>query len=200
MNYKVLQLYNPGILEAKLPDRVFRNMKNVVNDPSTRKGQSMTSDLVGVIREEYIAPEILGLRECINSMYAEWKLIFGVEDNHEYKIDPIWINYMKKGEFNPNHCHPEAKAVFVIWVTIPYNIEEEMRMGGYNNKMHPSKASCFEITYNTMSGGSCQAPFFVNKQMEGTILMFPGSMVHCVYPFYTSNEERISIAGNIYLV
>jgi len=28
--------------------------------------------------------------------------------------------------------------------------------------------------------------------------MFPSSMTHCVYPFFTSDKERISIAGNIY--
>jgi dolichol kinase len=42
------------------------------------------------------------------------------------------------------------------------------------------------------------APVFVDKSMEGTVTMFPSSMIHCVYPFRTSDGERISIAGNIY--
>jgi len=41
------------------------------------------------------------------------------------------------------------------------------------------------------------APIFTDKTMEGTVSMFPGTLTHCVYPFFTSDDERISIAGNI---
>ena len=34
---------------------------------------------------------------------------------------------------------------------------------------------------------------------ENTILFFPALLNHTVYPFYLSDEERISISGNICL-
>jgi hypothetical protein len=37
----------------------------------------------------------------------------------------------------------------------------------------------------------------VSKQMEGSIIMFDSSQRHLVYPFYTSDEFRISFSGNI---
>jgi len=96
------------------------------------------------------------------------------------------------------HTHPGALAVFVIWVTIPYNLEDEFQFNEYNNPNYPPKNSCFEFTYTTYDGRIVSNPVFVDKGMEGTVTMFPSTMTHCVYPFFTSDKERISIAGNIY--
>ena len=40
-------------------------------------------------------------------------------------------------------------------------------------------------------------PLFIDKTWEGTIVMFPSWLNHSVYPFYTSDDYRISISGNI---
>ena len=37
----------------------------------------------------------------------------------------------------------------------------------------------------------------VDKTWEGMMLMFPSKLHHSVYPFYTSDEKRISVSGNI---
>lgn len=197
--FNVPYIYNPGVLTGRLPNHLLKKVKKAVSDPSARSQPKMTKDLVASIREEYITPEVPGLRDYIDEMYSAWVDVYKTP-NVDYKIDPIWTNYMKKGEFNPNHNHPGALAVFVIWVTIPYNIEDEVQFNGYNNSNYPPKNSCFEFTYTTLDGRIINSPIFVDKTYEGTVSMFPASMIHCVYPFHTSDEERISIAGNIYPV
>jgi hypothetical protein len=195
--FNVPYIYNPGVLTGRLPNHLLKKIKKAVNDPSARNQPGMTKDLVGSIREEYVTPEVPGLREYIDEMYSAWVDVYKTSPQ-EYTIDPIWTNYMKKGEFNPNHNHPGALAVFVIWVTIPYNIEDEVQFNEYNNPMYPAKNSCFEFTYTALDGRIINSPIYVDKTYEGMVSMFPSTMIHCVYPFYTSDEERISIAGNIY--
>ena len=39
----------------------------------------------------------------------------------------------------------------------------------------------------------------VDKSFEGQMLMFPAPLQHIVYPFYTSDESRITVSGNIKL-
>ena len=51
--------------------------------------------------------------------------------------------------------------------------------------------------YNTILGDTRQEIIPVSKEMEGCIMMFPSTMMHCVYPYYTTTERRISIAGNL---
>jgi hypothetical protein len=198
-SFQPLYLGNPGVLSGLLPRHILANAKSVVNDPNSRKQRSMTQNLVASIREEYVTPEIMGLADYINNMFLQWKEMYGVRtQTSNYKIGPVWTNYMKKLEFNPNHNHPGAIAAFVIWISIPYNIEDELRYNEYNNPSYVAKNSCFEFTYNMLGGKIAHHIIPVNKSMEGTVLMFPGELIHCVYPFFTSDGERISIAGNIY--
>ena len=38
---------------------------------------------------------------------------------------------------------------------------------------------------------------FRYPKFEGYMILFPARLRHCVYPFYETNEPRISIAGNL---
>jgi hypothetical protein len=161
------------------------------------RSNSLSHDLVGSIDDEFATPYVPEFIQYISEMYEEWRTTYCTEVA-EYSIGPVWTNYMKKGEFNPNHSHPGALAVFVVWMQIPYDIEEEMNYSSYNNPNYSSKNSCFDFTYATLDGTIRNEAIFVDKNHEGTIMMFPSTLIHCVYPFRTSDGERISIAGNIY--
>ena len=39
----------------------------------------------------------------------------------------------------------------------------------------------------------------MSPKAEGTMLFFPSTLKHQVYPFYNCDEERISISGNVSL-
>ena len=195
--FHVPYMYNPGVLAGKLPDKLFKKVKKAVLDPKARSA-SVRHLLVGAIKNEFSTPEIPELRQYVSEMYEEWCETFQTEKS-KYVINPVWTNYMKAGEFNPNHTHPTAIAAFVIWVQIPYDIQEEIKGDEYNNAKHPNRASCFEFTYSLLDGRIHHNPIYIDKNYEGTIAMFPGTMIHCVYPFRTSDGERITIAGNIHM-
>ena len=45
--------------------------------------------------------------------------------------------------------------------------------------------------------GRGTAVYPLDKKFEGTMLFFPSWLQHQVYPFYTSDEKRVSLSGNI---
>ena len=45
-------------------------------------------------------------------------------------------------------------------------------------------------------GGIDSVILNVDKSFEGKILMFPSYVQHQVFPFYTSDDYRITISGN----
>ena len=125
-----------------------------------------------------------------------------VHKNNNYKLQltSLWVNKQKKYEFNPLHTHPSVLS-FVIWVKIPYRLEDEINyfpqitgtdLGSGN--VHTSK---FFFVYVDTLGSIKQLPIPVDSSYEGTIMMFPSALNHGVYPFYTSDEYRISVSGNI---
>jgi hypothetical protein len=57
--------------------------------------------------------------------------------------------------------------------------------------------SSFTFTYTNILGEIVTYEYRLNPEDEGTILFFPGKLNHQVYPFYNSDEVRVSISGNI---
>ena len=110
----------------------------------------------------------------------------------DIKMDAAWVNFQKKHEFNPLHMH-KGKMSFVIWMKIPYSYETEAKRAQSVNSDH-SLAGCFEFIYTDMLGHIQKTRY---TAQEGTFVLFPAKLCHVVYPFYTSDEERISISGNI---
>ena len=63
---------------------------------------------------------------------------------------------------------------------------------------NPSSNS-FQFIYTNILGSVSTETFCLEPEDVGTILFFPASLSHQVYPFYLSNKYRISVSGNIAL-
>jgi hypothetical protein len=109
-------------------------------------------------------------------------------------LETAWVNFQKKYEFNPVHNHTGIMS-FVIWINIPYNLKEEMTNapGATSNKNVPG---AFEFQYTSTLGNVCAHTIHVDKSLENALIVFPAKLCHTVYPFYTSDDYRISVSGN----
>ena len=57
--------------------------------------------------------------------------------------------------------------------------------------------SLFEFIFIDFLGRLASSRIDVDKSYEGTLIMFPSALNHTVHPFYTSDDYRISISGNL---
>lgn len=200
MNYRVMELWNPGVLIGQLPTDLFNELKT--NCISGTLVEKYNDQLVANIKEEYKYPHENHpqLTEFLIQTYNVWRETFRcgnilLENEYPDVLD-VWVNKQGKGEYNPNHNHG-GHVSFVIWVKIPYEIDEELKVDHYTKKNDILRKAAFEFTYSTMNHGLAMHTMWINKYDEGTIIMFPANMLHCVYPFTTSDEYRISVAGNL---
>ena len=107
-------------------------------------------------------------------------------------LESAWINFQRKYEFNPLHTHNGVFS-FVIWLQIPYLIDDEMntpQMRGSNHSGQPGG-----LTFYTISPYGKIYPTYHNPKVNDAVV-FPASMAHSVNPFYTSDDYRISVSGN----
>ena len=63
-------------------------------------------------------------------------------------------------------------------------------------KPKDKRAGLFTFTVRDMLGDLSSYNY---EPEEGVMLFFPARLEHCVHPFYTSDEPRITIAGNVVL-
>ena len=201
---------NIGVLGSTLPEDVFQLLKTSI-DALTKDSETYNTRLVGHIREEYSLDHINDLiSNYIIALANAWSdahpgYISGFEEahknnNYELQLTSLWVNKQKKYEFNPLHTHPSVLS-FVIWVKIPYRLEDEINyfppVSGSQSDRGDVHTSKFCFVFTDALGSIKQLPIPVDSSYEGTILMFPSVLNHIVYPFYTSDEYRISVSGNI---
>jgi hypothetical protein len=193
--FSIPYLYNPGVLVGQISPVLNSKIKKIVTSTDA-KVRPYNHRLVSSIKETYQTPHIPELWKYVDDMFYVWKREFCL-DPGTHKIVDVWTNYMKKGEFNPLHDHNGALASFVLWVQIPFKSENEKQFPKYAHPISHCASGTFQFLYSTITGEILNHIIHNDTSDEGTLLMFPAKLKHVVYPFYTSDEERISIAGNI---
>lgn len=190
-----------GVNAIDVPKDIFQSLKEIGLKSKTVK---YNKNLVGHIKEEYeilnYTPDIKNFIEkqvSANPVYANINRKYNANKHSSpIVLDRIWINFQNKYEFNPLHDHSGC-ASFIIFVNIPYNLEDEENYFAETNPnadIYTSKL-CFLNMFN--DGSFMHKPLDVDKSFEGKMLMFRNDQYHCVYPFYTSDDKRITIAGNL---
>ncbi len=111
-----------------------------------------------------------------------------------FVMDDLWVNKQKKYEFNPLHEHGGVFS-FIIFLKIPYDLEEESKVFPKNSTGSSTSKLCFLVS--DYLGDIKDIVVDVDKSFENKMLMFPAKLKHQVYPFYTSDDYRITVSGNI---
>lgn len=201
---EVIYFKNPGIIVEDLPHDMFAELKSLAKEASKKR---YNHRLAGNIQNEYDFPEgakvirdfIFDLCNKYDDTFDYLRTVRVLTDDLPMVLldDDVWINFQKKHEFNPIHDHSGIYS-FVIWLQVPYTIEDETKYSPGKDSNKPS-AGMFEFLYTNALGSSVTGTLPADKTWEGKIAFFPASLSHCVYPFYTSDEYRISISGNVKL-
>ncbi len=196
-------LTNFGIGSDDVPKEHIDFLKNNID-----KKFKANKKLAGHIKQEY--------------MYKKWPKSFedwviyactknSVVQNHlnnisilsksvPYMLEALWINLQKKYEFNPIHDHTGVLS-FIIVLKIPYDLKKEDKVFELTSPKPTTQPYCASrlsfLKNDTFNVSKLNVN--VDKSYENKILVFPANLNHQVYPFYTSDDYRITASGNIRL-
>ena len=205
-------LPNIGLTNGKIPPQIYQALNQEIVDIHTASESGaldengivqMNPSLAGQITKEY---EITKSRQLLDPYLEEMGRAYQKEwnyypkenpNNNKLTVESVWVNMQKKLEVNPLHNH-DGTLSFVAWLYVPFKLEDERNMENCKNSRTVELASTFQFVYNTALGTIANCPMFVESGWEGKIIMFPSKLLHIVYPFQTSDDYRISIAGNLY--
>jgi len=198
-------LPNIGLTNGKIPPNIYQALNQEIVDIHTNDKDivRMNQSLAGQITKEYQITKSLPLlnpylEEMGRAYQKEWNY-YPKENpnNNKLTVESVWVNMQKKLEVNPLHNH-DGTLSFVAWLHVPFSLEDERNMENCKNSRTVELSSTFQFVYNTVLGTIANMPLFVEKGWEARIVMFPSKLLHMVYPFQTSDDYRISIAGNLY--
>tara|TARA_B100001250_G_scaffold205550_1_gene176461 strand:- start:1711 stop:2355 length:645 start_codon:yes stop_codon:yes gene_type:complete len=198
-----------GFLEVKLDQIIIDYLWKII-DISKTNNDNFKNKLVGNLSQSL-------LLEDLNSYFYKSvcvPLVKYYRETNPYRRDPViqsaslgskkeivlnqfWVNYQYQTEFNPYHDHNGVFS-FAIWLKIPYHFEIQQQLKQFDGmKKNDIKAGNFEFEYMDSLGSITNLEYKLSPSLEGTMVFFPAKLRHCVYPFYETDEPRISIAGNL---
>lgn len=196
------ELKNVKVLVKNIPDDLFALMKseclNLESNSTRRTG--LTSNGVA---KHYSMNDVQVLRKLqlfVSEVYDEYKETFGdrfskfpmLSHDVPLVLDEPWYNLQRKYEYLPVHQH-KGFISYSGWVNIPFNFDDEATYEKEN-----ATVSCFQFIYCDPSYGSTtNITIKLDRLWEQKMIMFPATLAHCVYPFYNSEQDRISFSGNI---
>jgi len=199
----------PGYLSCTVPDCVKEEIQSLIKEieDGSLDVEDYRTKLAGHLEKETSLPIQPKLKYLVESMSHEYDKIFlngktaihpfYTEEEYKkgwkYELKSLWINYAKKHDFNPIHNHSGLYS-FVIWVQIPYDLDEELSLYPANG----NQTSLFSFRYTDSLGEIATQNLHVDKTWEWKMVLFPSKLNHGVNPFYTNEGTRISISGNIF--
>jgi hypothetical protein len=210
--------FGPVIMESVISEQVHQILVNRADQ--LRSGTHPNSDintetndyrdrLAGCLSEEYsyegaltqeemniIEDELTTLAAAYTSSAHQAGKIKKRLVRHKTEIimqKPLWVNYMKAGEWNPSHNHT-GDISCVTYLKVPKEINEENEKAEHTKVSNTPSAGRIEFQFGNV-GMRYSSGGYIRTPEERKIFFFPAALSHMVYPF-KSDTERVSMSVN----
>ena len=112
------------------------------------------------------------------------------------KLLNLWANFMSQTQYELKHDHGAVRSS-VIWLRIPYTQAEEQAARPQVPE-HCNTSGRFAL-HSTDALGRVQHTILpLEYTWENVLCLFPAQIHHSAFPFYSSDQLRVSIAGNFF--
>jgi hypothetical protein len=197
MKLNVIKPFGPSILLSKIPEKIVNDLNNYVDEIIGDKkkldeldyGNKLAGNVTQEFRLEKNFIKNIGWLDFLGKCVYAW-----VEKELNIKISKFelletWIVRQFENEYNPVHFH-SGHVSGAGYLKVPNNLGKYIQnkkknnfQGGDLNLIHGSK----QFLSNSI---------FQIKPKVGDFYFFPNYLMHTVYPFNGTKEERRSISFN----
>jgi hypothetical protein len=194
---KVIKPFGPTIARVKMSNELIKVLNDYVDktisDKNKIKDLDHGNNLAGNVTQEFKLEkkfiEESGYKNFLSKSVHEWLKISGYKEIKDFEIISSWIVRQFKNEYNPVHWHG-GHVSGVGYLKVPESFGETAQpLSNKNNKN-----GNLELIYGSRQFLSDSS--FSIKPETGYFYFFPHYMMHTVYPFTGTNEERRSISFN----
>ena len=197
IKYKNLRVLGPAVLRVKIPNKIIEKLNkyidNTIKNKSKAEKLNYGERLVGDVTQEFLLEmefvkssgwlDFLGNCSKIYTELNEGKKIT------KFNLLDTWVVRQFKNEYNPTHWHGGhiSGAGFLKVPKILGNSVQKKKginyRGGNLQLIHGSRMFTCPSTYNIIPE-------------VGDFYLFPNYLMHTVFPFKGTDEERRSISFN----
>ena len=194
---RVIKPFGPSVAWVKIPENLIKELNNyidkIVEDRKKSNELDYGKKLVGDVTQEFLLEkdfaEKVGWVDFLKKGAAAW-ISFSTEQKvTKFELISSWVVRQFKGEYNPIHYH-NGHISGVGYLKVPKTLGEPVQKDSKNEN---SNGHLELIHGNKMFLSDSMIKF---KPEVGNFYFFPNYMMHTVYPFADTDEERRSISFN----
>ena len=196
LDLKLFKPFGPSVAKVTIPENIIDELNKytdqVIKNSDKLKNLNHGNKLVGNVQQEFRMEkefmEKIGWGNFLANGVKSW-----IQESHKktitkFNIKNSWIVRQYENEYNPAHFHT-GHVSGVGYLKVPDNLGDTVqgnKQSNYNGKLELIHGSKMFL---------CDPQFRV-KPKVGDFYFFPHYLLHTVYPFSNSNEERRSVSFN----
>ena len=196
LNFELIRPFGPSIFKVKIPEKIVNDLNNyidnIIENEKKAKELSHGNKLIGDVTQEFKLEkdfmEKVGWLNFLATCTSQWIEVSTRNKIKEFLLIDSWVVRQFQNEYNPLHYH-SGHISGAGFLKLPRSFgtyvqkKEKTYLGGTLNLVHGSKAFMSQA-------------IFPIKPKVGDFYLFPHYMLHTVYPFKDTSEERRSISFN----
>ena len=193
---RLLRPFGPAIAHIKMPENLIKELNNytdkIINDEKKANELDVGKHLAGQLTQEFELEEDfmkkIGWLDFLKKGTENWISFAIGKKISKFKMLSSWIVRQFENEYNPIHWHT-GHISGVGYLKMPKSLGEPLQ----KSKVQNPNGQIALVHGNKMF---LSDPVIKFKPEVGNFYLFPNYMMHTVYPFSNSKEERRSISFN----
>ena len=193
---QITRPFGPSVAKAKMSNELVETLNKYIDDIVSNEEKSKKQDwahrLAGHVKQEFYLEnsfiEKSGFMNFLAQAVGAWILNTEKKKITKFIINESWVVRQFKNDYNPIHWH-SGHVSGVGYLKVPNILGKETpdRKKIYKNGkielVHGNKMFLQRSTFSVLPE-------------VGSFYFFPNYMMHTVYPFSDSDEERRSVSFN----
>ena len=194
---EIFRPFGPSIAKVTIPEKLILDLNNYIDTIISNEKKSAKLDhgkkLVGQVKQEFKLEmdfmNKIGWTNFLSNSVANWIYQSTGKKITKFGLIASWVVRQFKNEYNPVHWH-NGHISGAGYLKVPKTFGDHIQ----KEKTNKNKNGNLELIHGSrMFLSNSQVNF---KPEVGSFYLFPHYLMHSVYPFYDSDEERRSISFN----
>ena len=197
IDLQLIKIFGPSILKVSIPKTILDNLNiyidKIIADKQKSKELDIGDRLVGDVTQEFeLEQKIMqetGWGQFLSNCVSKWVEIETSSKITKFKILKSWVVRQFENEYNPTHWH-SGHISGAGFLKVPSNLGKNIQ----EKKKNPYKGGKLQLIHGSRMFLSQSTMNILPK--VGDFYFFPNYLMHQVFPFKNSKEERRSISFN----
>tara|TARA_Y100000590_G_scaffold15184_1_gene18280 strand:+ start:3173 stop:3787 length:615 start_codon:yes stop_codon:yes gene_type:complete len=195
-NFEIIKPFGPSIVKIKMSSEMISEINNyvdlIIQDNEKSKNLDEGKNLIGKVQQEFLMEvdfmKKIKWAEFLASAVSKWVLKEQNKKIKNFQLIKSWIVRQFQNDYNPVHYH-SGHISGAGYLKVPSNLGMTTQVDKTTNEN--GKLQLIYGSPNLLSKST-----HIIKPEVGDFYLFPNYLMHTVYPFNGTDEERRSVSFN----